>query len=118
MNIRRPVSSDIGDIQDIAACYDSPLVSTFETAGVVTDNEGKVKAFGVVRTLLEAVLYCDGSKQEKAIALKKLMQLAIDDAKRMEQDQLYVFADNEFSKVLIKHFGFRRATEQPLILDL
>jgi len=117
MIVRRPCADDIEQIENIAANYDSPLVDRFEHAALAEEN-GKVKAFGVVRTILEIVLYCGGSDRDKVIAIKKLLQQAIDDGKNLGHDQLYVFVDEDFAEILIKKFNFRKSEGTALVLDI
>jgi hypothetical protein len=116
--LRRPRISDIPVIQDIAEDYDFPLPDKFEAAAVV-ECQGNVVAFGVLRTDAEAILYCKGTVREKSKSLIKLMAKAIEDAKALGHNDIYLFAwDEKFADILVKHFGFRRAKGIPLILDL
>lgn len=116
VNLRRPKESDITEIEDIAKQYSFPLVDKFETAAV-TENEHGLTAFGVTRTILEAVLYCKGRPRDRVLALRKLMDRAIEDAKTLGFDQVYVFVEPEFA-IILKKFGFRDAIGVPLVLDL
>lgn len=117
MIVRRPCVNDMEDIINISSNYDAPLVDRFESA-VVAEFSGKVKAFGVIRHILEIVLYCDGSDREKVIAIKSMLENAKEDARDLGHDQLYVFVDNDFAKILVGKFGFREAQGKALILDL
>lgn len=114
--LRRPKESDIPEIEEISKEYEFPLVDKFETAAVTESGNG-ITAFGVTRAILEAVLYCKGSKRDKVVALKKLIDIAQKDAKVLGYDQLYVFVEPEFA-VILKKFGFREAIGVPLVLDL
>ena len=120
MNVlaRRVREEDIEAIKEIGREYsDNPLPEKFETAAAVEFDDA-IKAFGVTRTILEAVLYCSGTNREKVIALRELMKVATDDAVAMGHDQLYIFTDPEFAKIMQSKFGFRVITRTALVLDL
>ena len=116
--LRRPKIDDLPEIEDLAKGYENnPLPSKFEHAAVVEGDD--IVAFGVVRSNLEAILYCTGTPKEKVEALKQLIRQARTDALCLGFNSLDVLAQDEaFAQVLIKHFGFRRAVGIPLILDL
>lgn len=119
MIIRRPKVSDSDRIHEIAKNHDYPLVNTFETASVTTDDEDKLLCFGVLRSNIEAILYCDGNRLQKAESIKLLIEQGILDAKKLGYSDIYLFAqDNNFADFLKKHFGFRDALGVPLILDI
>lgn len=130
LRVRRPNVDDIPEIEDIAKKKQWPLVQTWERAAVIekkteADKEigtsGNLTAFGVLRGNCEAVLYLDKDipLKEKITSLDVLMRAAVSDAKELKQDEIYVFAeDEEFARILMKHFKFRRAKGVPLIMDL
>jgi hypothetical protein len=120
MQIRRPTIDDIPEIEDIAKKYsNNPLPDKFISAAVIENNQD-IKAFGVLRNHIEALLYCDGTDREKVESLRLLMHRAVMDAQACKTvSELYVYAqDEKFAQILIKHYGFRKADGIPLILDL
>jgi len=118
MELRRPSVEDVPEIEDIAKKGDHTLPDGFECAAVVENND-QIIAFGVLRTNIEALLYCIGTERERVTALNALINTAKADAKRLGHVDILVFArDEQFAKLLIKHFNFRRAKGVPLILDL
>ena len=117
VSLRRPKEDDIGGIEKIAAHYDMPLVSKFDSAAVVEINEN-LQAFAVTRSILEAVLYCRDTDKDKVLALRKLIDQAKEDAIELGYDQFFVFVDPEFASILKKRFGFKDAVGVPLRLDL
>lgn len=117
MIIRRPTVDDVPEIYDIGKNYDFPVPDKFEDAAVIEKN-GDIISFGVVRYNLEAIFVGIGGPRDKVESLKMLIPKAIMDARKRGLSDLYVFAqDKEFSKILVKHFGFREAKGVPLILD-
>jgi hypothetical protein len=119
INLRRPVTNDIESIQKIASEYENnPLPDNFESAAVV-EKSGELVSFGVLRSDLEAIFYCSGRDRDKAESLILMMARAIEEAKLMGHNSLYVFAQDEnFAKILEKRFNFKRIKTIPLILDL
>lgn len=117
VNLRRPNEDDITAIEDIAKFYDTPLVEKFNTASVVEINR-EVKAFVVTRSILEVVLYCRGTDRDKVLALRKLVDQTKADALALGYDQVYVFVEPEFAKILKKSFGFTDTIGVSLKLDL
>jgi len=119
ITLRRPVETDLPRFREIADTYsENPLVDKFETAAVVELND-KIVGFGVTRTLLEAVLYCDGRPREKVVALKELMEAAKIDARSMKHSQIYAFIpDEDYAEILRTKFGFKDAKGICLVLDL
>lgn len=115
MNIRELRTSDIDRVRELET-PDNPLTK-FEAA-VVVEKDGELLAFGVNRKMLEAVFYCDGSKKERAIALKILMQSAINDAKSQGMKRLHAFVDEEFYLIMEKQFGFEKTKNICVYLDL
>lgn len=119
IHLRRPTVDDIPEIQDIASINPSnPLPDKFVEAAVI-EKDKEVISFGVVRYILEALLYTDGSDRDKVESLKQLIRQAKTDAISHNADSLYVFAqDEEFANILEKHFGFRKLTSIPMILEM
>jgi hypothetical protein len=119
MNMRRPILDDIPEIQDISNKYpNNPLPSSFVDAAVIEKND-EIISFGVIRYIMEALLYTSGSDRDKVESLKKLIRQAKTDAISKNVDSFYVFAkDEEFAKILEKHFGFRRLASIPMIMEL
>lgn len=118
MVLRRPQIKDLQEIEEIAKGYDFPLVESFATA-MVTEEAGQVKSFSVGRYILEGVMYLSGRKREKKASLDLIISKAIQDARDLEQEQLYVFAqDPKFAAVLEKRYKFRKLNSTPMVLDI
>lgn len=119
MNLRRPKVDDIPFIEDIAKNYvNHPLPQKFVDAAVV-EKEDAIVSFGVMRYIMEALLYADGTDRDKVESLKQLIRQAKTDAFNRNVDSFYVFAQSEeFASILEKHFGFRRLTSIPMIMEL
>lgn len=118
-NIRRPMDSDIPEFERIAANYgNNPLVDRFETSAVVQSGPD-IKGFGVTRTLIEAVLYCDGSVRDRAATLELLLGQAINDSRSRKFNQLYVFVEDnpKFETILTERYGFKKAKGTCLLLE-
>lgn len=121
---RRPTPEDVPEIKDLAKNYDFPLVDKFDQAAVVTKINPEsctedIVAFAVIRRICEGILYVTGEKRESVLALNELIELAKSDAKFLNHEEIYIFAqDEEFARILEKHFNFRRAKGVPMILDL
>lgn len=114
--LRRPKVDDLPELEDLARNH--PLPNKFEHAAVIEKNDDVI-ALGVLRSNLEAILYCTGTTREKVESLKQLIRQAKTDAISLNFDTIDVLAeDEEFAQILIKHFGFRKAKGVPLILDL
>lgn len=115
MIIRELKQTDISRMVELIP-PDNPLLD-FDAA-VAIERDGELMAFGVNRKMLEAVLYCSGSKRDKATALKILMQAAIDDAKSQGLKRLHAFVDEEFYKIMHNQFGFEKTANICVYLDL
>lgn len=117
VKLRRPTSDDITEIESLAKRYSTnPLVDTFATAAVIEEN-GELTAFGVTRGILEVILYCD--EHTKLLSLKKLLDQAKEDAKKLGHKSIYaLIQDERFAELVIKKFGFRKIESVPVILDL
>lgn len=118
INLRRPKEEDVPQIQKIAEEKEFPLPEKFESAGVISRGD-KVLAFGVLRSNIEAIIYCDGSRRDKVESLVALIEQAKEDSKALGFSEVYVFAEDEqFAKFLVNRFKFRLCKGVPLILDL
>jgi len=116
--VRRLKKKDYPQCLEIAKKYENnELVDEYKTGAVVTENN-KMLGFGVTRGILEAVLYCAGSKRERTIAFKKLLDQAISDARELGTNQLYVFVDSDFGNILQDKFGFAPTKGVSLVLNL
>lgn len=117
--LRRPNLEDLPEIEDLSRKYENnPLPDRYAHAAVIEKNDSII-SFGVLRYILEALLYCDGSDREKIESLKFLIRQAKTDAIESNADSIYVFAQNEeFANILEKHFGFRKCSSIPMILEL
>lgn len=116
--LRRPTLNDLPEIQDIGVRSRHPLPDKFKEAAVI-EKDGSIISFGVVRYIMEALLYCEGSDRDKVESLKQLIRQAKTDAISNSSDSIYVFAETEeFAKILEKHFSFRKCSGIPMILEL
>ena len=114
--VRRPEVSDLPEFKRIASeTGDGSLVDEFNTAAVVLKND-RILGFGVTRFISEAVFYATGSKKDRTLALKHLLDQAISDSKEIGANQLYVFVDSEFGEILKKHFKFKDAEGECLVI--
>lgn len=117
LRVRRPTEEDVTEIREIAKHHDFPLVEKFEAAALVENS--RIHAFGVLRTFLEAILYCDGSKKEKTLSVDMLISQAIEDSIQLGHDSIVVFAQEpKFAKLLKDRYKFREMQGTPLILEL
>ena len=113
--LRRPTIDDVPEIQDIPVNH--PIPTKFAEAAVI-EKDDKIISFGVIRYILEALLYSSGSDRDKVESLKLLIEQSIKDAKKKNED-IYLFAENEeFARVLERHFGFRRLKSIPMMLEI
>lgn len=118
MNLRRPKVEDLQGIEELAKSYNFPLVDSFTTAAV-TESQGEVKSFSITRLILEGVMYLSGRKREKKASLDLIIAKAIQDARELKQDQIYVFAqDPKFASILEKRYKFRKLNSTPMVLDI
>jgi hypothetical protein len=115
MIVRALKQNDIERMKELIT-NDNPLTD-FEAA-VAVEKDSKLLAFGVNRKMLEAVLYCDGSKKDRAESLRILIKAGIDDAKRQGMKRLHAFVNEEFYKVMNKSFGFEKTSNICVYLDL
>lgn len=116
--LRRPLSKDIPEIEDLGKASSHPLPDRFLDAAVIEKNKDVI-ALGVTRSILEALLYSTGSDRDKVESLKQLIRQAKTDGLTRGCDSIYVFAESEeFAKILEKHFEFRRLNSIPMMLDL
>lgn len=116
--MRRPNLEDLAAIEDLGKKVNHPLPEKFDRAAIVEKGDELI-SLGVVRHILEALLYTSGSDRDKVESLKQLIRQAKTDSLMMNADSIYVFAQNEeFAKILEKHFDFRRLTSIPMILEL
>ena len=98
--------------------YDFQLPKELLTAAVVEEDE-KIIAFGMLRTLSEAILICGGSKRDKILSLIYLINQCINDANDLGLSQVHIFVkDNSFAEILIHKFGFREEIGKTLVLEL
>lgn len=120
MILREPSLKDLPEIEAIADKLDYPLIDRFDKAAVVTDKEGKIISFGVLRTDIEVVLYSGGRTDRETVAsIKGLLHAAKEEAKKLGHSEIYAFVfDEGFAAALVRRYNFRRARGIPLILDL
>jgi hypothetical protein len=117
VKLRRPTLDDITEIEDLAKRYsNNPLPEKFETAAII-EQDDEITAFAVLRSMSEALLYCD--EHTKLLAIRKLIDAAKVDAKKLGHQSIYAFIqDDKFCEILIKRYGFRKVFGTPVILDL
>jgi len=117
--VRRPVMEDITKIEDISSTYENnPLPVNFMTAAVV-EKDKEVIAFGVNRSIVEAILYCKGNPKDKTVAFKTLLEQSKKDAKEAGAKRIFAFVDEDFAKILTsRKFNFKPAKGICLVLEL
>lgn len=124
--ITRPFA--ISDVKAIGDIYDKHHAESFFlpppdrciTERVVTNDTGKIIAFGAVSLLAEAVLVLDMSSRlrEKDYAIQQLLWQAIQGVSG-KLDGLHAFVqDPEFARILKKHFGFKTCKGEALYLEV
>lgn len=108
MNIRRPTEEDVPEIERIASKYPFEFPTRFHHAAIV-ENDEKIIAFGILRTILEGIAVLDGTKREAAEALKELVAKSVIDASNLGFEEIYVYSKNEdFAKIMERHFEFEK----------
>jgi hypothetical protein len=123
----RPVSKkDIPTLHDIWSTQHGDsfsLPSPAETYGnLVTETDsGKVVAYGAVKPLAEVIMLLDqtATPREKALALRGLMIEAIRVSTTLGFKDLHAFIEKpDFSRLLEKHYGFKKCLGEALILEV
>lgn len=119
---------NVDDFSDIVRLYHKfqgdnwvfPSLDHSLTDAVVKDGN-KIIGYGVLSTFSEALMVLDMNEQAKdrAQALDMLMIAVKEWAKKYNMSEIYAFIrDSGFSMILQKHYGFRRCTGDPLVLDI
>ena len=78
-------------------------------------------AYGTVKLFAEAILFLDwdAPQREKIEAIKDLMLEAIRGTTEAQLEQIHLFVkDPKFSELLQRHFGFKKATGEMLVLEV
>lgn len=123
----RPLwTSDLVRIDEIyrkfyANQFSLPGLANTIGSGVISDNSSQVIAFGLVRLIPEAIIILDKDKptRDKVEALKLLYEEAISACKIYGYKELYAKTEyNDFSRLLVRHFGFNYLNGKPMICHL
>jgi len=88
----------------------------------VIEKDEELIAYGVIKFFAEAIMIIDREntrKREKAEALTKIIERGISSSKNMGIEKLFLISNDEnFSKVLMRKYGFRRCSGETLALEL
>lgn len=98
---------------------DFPLNRHRAVAEAVVEKNGIPVAYGSLKPFMNADMVVDGLKiREKIEAIDLLHRQAITQTDLARFDQLYVFCDENFAKILRKHYGYRDCVGRILVRDL
>lgn len=118
MILRRPVGNDIARILEIAERYDFVLPEKFENAAVV-EYRGQVMAFGILRSILEAVIVTCGTPRQIVEQTELLVGQAMVDTRELNQSEIHAFVERDsFARLLSKKYGFKPPVGQALVLKM
>lgn len=113
-NLQVPTSQELQSINEIwESCHKGIQgipAPKYVVAHAVTENNGEIKSYGIVRCFGEALLYLDKrlSKFQQAKSFKLLMEQAIIECQAIGLDQLSAGVDNyDFEQILIHKYGFK-----------
>lgn len=85
---------------------------------IVVKKDGEVIGGGFLHPLLEATMILDLTQDHrtKCLALKKMIQQSVLDAKSIGFREIFAWAnDPEFAKLIVKHFGYKQLPGTSLI---
>lgn len=123
MLIRGLKVGDIPQLQELCVKYanagfDLPKNNVF--ADALVEHNGKIVAYGIVKILAEAILIMDQSLsvKERVEALTLLVQEAVKETAKKDILELQAVCQPEFSKVMVKHYGFQKLLGDTLVLDI
>ena len=120
--IRKSELSDVSRILQLCSNreYDADPFRDILSDRVIVNGE-RLSGYGAVKRFTEAVLVLDkqGSTREKVESLKKLMNAAIFETKKVGVSELHVFTtDDSFANILKKHFNFVNIKGHALVREL
>jgi hypothetical protein len=119
MILRRPTVEDTPQILELDKKYSVPIPVDFYHAAVI-EKDGKIVAFGVLRSILEGMMIVTGSPRQVIECTTMLMNQAKVDSKGLKFDQIYTFVekDETFGRVLTEVCGMREFPGKFFVLDL
>jgi hypothetical protein len=122
LKIREVKKEDILDIEALNKQQDFSIdtIDDYIIDRIVVENDKPI-AYGIVKKMAEAIILVDKQvpKITRSKALIELMKVAIFGAKAADYSQLHVFVkDEKLACALEKHFGFKRAEDIVLVLNI
>lgn len=119
MICRKADVRDLDRLVDLQMQYDFRPSLDHTFAHRVAEHEGKVIAFGWLQTIVEATIILDQKSKWKFRALTEILDHGKFEAAKAGFDQVHAFSkDPRFSAILKKHFGFKNASGDCLILGV
>jgi N-acetylglutamate synthase-like GNAT family acetyltransferase len=123
---RKPQLADIPSIAEIYKQnpnYDLEVFKNVLDDIVVVDalDHDQIVSYGALKQFIEAVVTIDQtrSKKEKLIAIKQMLDAAIDKCNEHDIPDLHMFTEDEkFAQLLINKFGFEKINGIALVKDL
>lgn len=120
MLIRGLSKEDLKNLGHLSFPTDFPLYNlsrALDTYVAVEDN--KIIALGQLNPTLELVLMQDKrrSKSERVQALRGLMREAMFLANKAGYPQLEAFVEDDFARILKKHWGFQDIVGKGLVIE-
>ena len=88
---------------------------------IIRDGKGDMIAYGIIKHFSEALILLDlnRSKRAKIKALTETLKVGEDTARINKIEQLHVFVkEDNLANTLVKHYGYRRITDIPLLKDI
>ena len=119
MIIRGARKSDLKFIEDIYREYDFKLEPKHIEMMVIAEDEDSTPiAVMSLNTVLECSFLTSKTslKKQKVEALKQLVEIGIREVKQLGYDNTHAFSNELIAPILKKHFGFKPANGENLIL--
>ena len=101
--------------------FNLPSRKNVVTEATVTNKNGDVVAYGMVKAFAESVIILDpdASSKDKISSLSQLMRQAIRDSHLAGFDQVHgFFKSDKFAEVMKKHYGFKDPYGKCLVLEI
>lgn len=121
--IRQYTESDWTRIKEIIEKHDFeiPHRKNVVTEATVTNRNGNIVAYGMVKAFAEAVIILDpdAESKDKISSLSQLMRQAIHHSHLAGFDQVHGFFKNkDFANSMKKHYGFKEPFGECLVLEI
>ena len=88
---------------------------------IIRDGKGDMISYGIIKNFAEALILIDldRSKKDKINALSETIKVGESVARDNKISQLHVFVkDQSLANTLVKHYGYRRINDIPLLKDI